>query len=284
MYKKPIKLFEGNPRKLVSFSTYFSFSISPDNGDGLAFSMVPIGFPVDLFDGSSFGLFPRGLEKSNFSFFAIEFDTKMNVKYGDLNGNHVGIDINNLVSVKVSNASSIKLVLNSGERFHCWIDYQAGSKRLEIRLSNVSSTRPIDPLLMYPIDFGKMWKENEVFVGLSSSSANTSQTCFVYSWSFKLRPAPQWMHSHPMDPAAFVEKKKKPLRVYERSACVLRILAALFFGAGCGALGAFVMLFVCSAFGNRRPVVPEELAMNPVDYEYKKIKVVVDKAIKDGEK
>ena len=37
MYKKPIKLFEGKPKELISFSTYFAFSILSVEGDGLAF-------------------------------------------------------------------------------------------------------------------------------------------------------------------------------------------------------------------------------------------------------
>ncbi|XP_059639715.1 mannose-specific lectin CML-2-like [Cornus florida] len=56
IYKKLIKLGEGNPMRMVYFSSYFSFSISRENGDGLAFVMFPIGFPLNVFDGSSFRL------------------------------------------------------------------------------------------------------------------------------------------------------------------------------------------------------------------------------------
>ncbi|KAK3212479.1 hypothetical protein Dsin_017185 [Dipteronia sinensis] len=37
MYKKPIKLVECNPQKFASFSTNFSFSLSNQSADGLAF-------------------------------------------------------------------------------------------------------------------------------------------------------------------------------------------------------------------------------------------------------
>ncbi|XP_057983730.1 L-type lectin-domain containing receptor kinase VIII.2-like [Malania oleifera] len=280
---KPIKLVEGNPRRKVSFSTYFSFSISPDNGDGLALAILPIGFPVDVFNGSSFGLSP-GLWEDKFKVLAVEFDTFRDANYSDLNDNHVGIDIgNSLVSVAVRNASSLNLVLTSGERMHSWIDYEAGSNRLEVRLSKFGSMRPVDPLLSYPIDLAEVWMEEEVIVGLTSSSRNSSQTCSVYSWSFKLRHAPHWLHSLPLDPGAVHDKSKPPMDK-KRSTCLLRFLAALIFGTGCGALGSFIVLFVWTICGNRRPVVPEEFAVCPVEFEYKKIKVVVDKAIKDGEK
>lgn len=39
-----------------------------------------------------------------------------------------------------------------------------------------------------------------------------------------------------------------------RNNCAMKILDVLIFGGGCGALGAFVVLFVFAIFGNRRPV------------------------------
>ncbi|XP_059667901.1 L-type lectin-domain containing receptor kinase VIII.2-like [Cornus florida] len=279
IYKKPIKLGEGNPKRMVSFSSYFSFSISPENGDGLAFVMFPIGFPLNVFDGSSFGL----LVERKIRVFTVEFDTSRDDKYGDLNSNHVGIDIGSLVSVKVANVSSINLVLNSGEKLQAWIDYEVGSKRLEVRLSKLGEIRPEKPLLWCPFDLSQIWREEEVIVGLSSSNANSSQKCIVLSWSFKLRQVPSWMHSQPLDPKAFSENTKA-LRVPKRSDCVQRVLGALIFGTGCGALGAFLVLLAWTTFGNRRPVVPEEFVMHPVECDYKKFKVVVDKPMEDGKK
>lgn len=277
MYKKPIKLLDGIPTKLVSFSSSFSFSMSPENGDGLAFIMVPIRFPLNVFNGGSFGL----LSERKFRVLVVEFDTLMDDKYGDVNGNHVGIDMSSLVSVKVRNVSSIKLVLNSGEKLQAWIDYEVGLRRLEVRLSKLGERKPVDPLLFYPIDLSRIWKEKEVFVGLSSSNGNSSQKCNVYSWSFEQRQVPQWMHSQPLDPNAY-EEKKKELIVNKRSDCLLRILAALIFGTGCGALGAFFILFAWTVFGNRRPIMPEEFAVKPLEYEYKKFNVIVDKATENG--
>ncbi|KAJ6992960.1 hypothetical protein NC653_016169 [Populus alba x Populus x berolinensis] len=203
MYKQPIKLVEGNPGNLVSFSTYFSFLMSPDNGDGLAFVVVPSGF----------------------------------------------------------NAT--------------------GSKRLEIRLSHSGDIKPIDPLLSHPIDLSKMWNDEKVLIGLTSSNGNSSQTCFLHSWNFKLRRVPHWMHSQPLDPQDFA-KHEKPMVVQKKSDCILKMLTAMIFGAACGALGALMVLYLWTIFGNRRPVMPEECSVPPADFEYKKVKVIVDKAIEDG--
>ncbi|XWS67176.1 hypothetical protein CRYUN_Cryun05aG0264700 [Craigia yunnanensis] len=281
MYKKPIKLVEGKVRNFSSFSTYFSFSMSHENGDGLAFVMVPSSFNVNVLGNSSFGI-SLGLEKSKSVIVAVEFDTFKDAKYGDLNENHVGIDVGSLASVKARNLSSVKLVLNNGEKLHSWIDYEASSKRLEIRLSQSSSTRPDNPLLSYSIDFSELWNDEEVFVGLSSSNGNSSQTCFIHLWSFKLRQVPNWMHSQPLDPEA-IAKNPKPLTTKHKSSnCFWRVLAVFIFGGACGALTASCLLYLCSILGDRRPVAPEESGVHPVDFEYEKVKVVVDKVVKDG--
>ncbi|XAR68871.1 Non-specific serine/threonine protein kinase [Bertholletia excelsa] len=238
---------------MVSFSTCFTFSMSPENGDGLAFVVVPVRFPLNLFDGGSFGL----LTANKFRTLVVEFDTSMDDKYGDLNGNHVGVDLNNFVSVKVSNVSSINLVINSGNKLHSCIDYEAGLRRLEVRLSKLGDTRPVSPLLSCPIDLSHVWKEEEILIGLSSSNGNSSQSCNLYSWSFQQRILPQWMHSEPLDPNAILEKKKG-LEVPKKSDCLLKVLAALVFGTACGALGGVIVLFVWIILGNNRPVAPEE--------------------------
>ncbi|XP_043715988.1 L-type lectin-domain containing receptor kinase VIII.2-like [Telopea speciosissima] len=282
IYKKRISFIGGDGRKPMSFSTHFSFSISRENGDGLAFVILPTSFPTDLFDGSSFGLTP-GLEKRGTRFLAIEFDTSMDTKLGDPNGNHIGVDVGSLVSAKVKNVSSVNLVLNSGKKLYSWIDYDAKIKKLEVRLSDSGDVRPSVPLLSYGIDLSEMWKEEDVFVGISSSSGNSSQTASVYSWSFSLRSIPSWLHSQPVDPRVYANPSKLPV-VHKRSTCFLRILAGLIFGTCCGALAAFIAMFVWTIYANRRrpSVVPVEFPVHPVEFAYEKIKVAVVKPTKDG--
>ncbi|KAK9055501.1 hypothetical protein SSX86_026584 [Deinandra increscens subsp. villosa] len=266
-FKAPVRFYGGIPKKLVSFSTYFSFSISSDsgNGDGLAFVVFSDGYPVDLFDNNgSFGLLSNG---GDLKFLSVEFDTLMDEKYGDMNGNHVGIDLSNFVSLKARNLSSVNLGLKSGNRLQVWIDYESGSRRLEVRLSKFGENRPLDPLLWQQIDLPKIWPENErFFVGLSSSNGNSSQLCNVYSWSFKTRRSPDWMHSEPLDPIVFKKGEENEIKIHEKNDCVMKILSALILGIGLGALGSFVGMFVWMLlFARRRPVSPEEnAAMKPV--------------------
>ncbi|KAF5476192.1 hypothetical protein F2P56_007927 [Juglans regia] len=278
MYKNPIKLVGGESRSFVSFSTYFSFSMSTGNGDGLDFLMVPNGFNVSQFGNSSYGL-SLGSGKSNFKVVSVKFNTLRDSNDGLLK-NHARIGVGSVVSEKLSNASAYNLARSSG-KIHAWIDYEASSKRLEVRLGQDGSSRPSSPLLSYRIALSKVWEDEEVFVGFSSSTGNSSDSCFLHSWSFKIRHVPNWMHSEPLDPKAFA-KSTKTLEAEKRRDCLSRVLAAMIFGAACGALAAFTVLYLWTVFGHRRPVVPEEFAMQPIGCEYKKVKVVVDKAIEGG--
>ncbi|KVI12140.1 Concanavalin A-like lectin/glucanase superfamily [Cynara cardunculus var. scolymus] len=267
IYKNPIKFYSGIPKKLVSFSTYFSFSMWSDsrNGDGLAFVVFSDGYPVDLFDDSgSFGL----SNGDSFKFLSVEFDTSMDSKYGDMNGNHVGIDLSSFVSSKAANLSSLNLGVNNGNRLQVWIDYESSSRRLEVRISKFGETRPFDPLLFEQIDLPKIWPENEgFFVGLSSSNGNSTQLCNVYSWSFKTRQSPDWMHSEPLEPMVFKEKKENEIKIHKENDCVMRILSALILGIGLGALGSFIGMFIWTIFANKRPIAPEEYAMTAVAHD-----------------
>ncbi|XAR50875.1 Non-specific serine/threonine protein kinase [Bertholletia excelsa] len=275
-YKKPIKFFEGNSCRTVSFSTSFSFLMSPENGNGpnsMAFVMVPVGISRSVLDGVSLGL----LRERKILVLAVEFDTVMDDKHDDW-----GINANGSLLLKLSNISSINFLLNSGKKLEAWIDYQAGSKRLEVRLSKHGELKPVDPIVSFPIYLSTTCKKKErVFVGLIAS--NTNFSCDVYSWSFGLRRVPSWMHSQPLDPLAFSEKTSA-VTVPRRRDCLLRTVAALVSGTACGALGASVVLFLWGIFTNRRQVVPEKDDGKPAELDYGKFKVVIDKAIKDGEK
>ncbi|MFS7943295.1 putative non-specific serine/threonine protein kinase [Helianthus anomalus] len=239
IYENPIKFYEGNPKKLVSFSTSFSFSIN--SGSGLAF----VVFSDGVLNGGKFN-----------KFLSVEFDALMD----------------DIVSLKVTNMSDVNLGLDSGSRLQVWIDYQSNSRRLEVRLSKFGENRPVNPVRFEHIDLPKIYPGNEGFVvGLSSYNRNSSQVCNVYSWSFKTRRAPDWMHSEPLDPLSLKEKGNE-IKGHKKSDCVMRILSALILGIGLGALGTFIGMFVWTIFGKRQPISPEDYAVKPV------VVVVHDKA------
>ncbi|KAG8380779.1 hypothetical protein BUALT_Bualt06G0051500 [Buddleja alternifolia] len=268
--KKPIKLFTKS-RKPVSFATDFTFSISPHNGDGLAFLVVPRSF-MSKFSKESFGV----LKESRF--FGVEFDTLVDENVGDVNANHVGLDVGSLVSAKTSNVSSINLVLNSGMKLHSWVDYDSSSKRIEVRLTKFGSARPYNPLLVYQIDLGDMWRNEEVLVGLSSSSGKSMQTSRVYSWKFRTRTVPDWMHSQPLDPRAFSRESRDEKLAQKKRICALGFLSGLVIVTGCGALLALIVMFLWALFENSSETIltiPAKCAAHSGDFRYEKINVVV---------
>ncbi|WRX12327.1 Legume lectin domain - like 2, partial [Theobroma cacao] len=224
-------------------------------------------------DQGYFGLFGEN------RFLGIEFDTKKDDKVGDLNANHVGIDVGSLESVKVSNLSSLNLVLNNGEILKSWVDYDSSSKLLQVRLSKLNDKRPFTPILAYRIDLFEMWGNEDVFVGIiSTTNEESSQSSSnVYSWRFRVRDVSSWMHSLPADPRGYVDKDSQEFRAERSKFCALTILAGLIFATGCGALLAFVMLFMWAIMVNRHTVFPVECQAGPDDFRYEKVNVIVEK-------
>ena len=275
---KPFKFTEErNVGRPMSFSTEFSFSMSPGNGDGLAFVLIPNGFHTRFQGQGSFGLFGENM------FLGIEFDTKKNDKVGDFNANHVVIDVRSLESVKVSNLSSLNLVLNNGEVLKSWVDYDSSSKLLQVRLSKLDDKRPFNPILAHHIDLLEMWGNEDVFVGIISTANEESlqNSSNVYSWRFRVRDVSSLTHSLPADPRGYVDKDSQEFRAERRKFCALTILAGLIFATGCVALFAFVMLFMWAILVSRHTVFPVECQADPEDFRYEKVNVIVEKDNQD---
>ncbi|KAK7311268.1 hypothetical protein RJT34_09291 [Clitoria ternatea] len=254
----------------TSLSIDFSFSVSHAPGDGLLLLLVPTNFSVAFPDNASFGV---ALEKE---YVGVEFDTSKDDNVGDMHANHIGIDVGSLVSVAVANVSVVDLVLNGGGKLNAWIDYEAGSKVLEVRLSELGKSRPSVPIVSHSIDLFKIWGGNPVFVGVSSSNGpNSVQVVSVYSWRLNLRKVSKSLHS-PTDPRGFLDEKRKM--------CPLTVLAEVIFGTVCLALVTFVVLFMWAIFFQR----PEEETLNkiphhPSDVRYERIDVAVDGNTLGGE-
>ncbi|MBA0751320.1 hypothetical protein Gogos_000251 [Gossypium gossypioides] len=278
LLEKPVKLtMENNVGQPVSFSTEFSFSIAPGNCDGLAFVLIPNGFHTRFQGQGSFGLSGENI------FLGIEFDTKKDDdKAGNFNANHVSIDIHGVESVKLSNLSSLNLVLNSGNVLKSWVDYDSSSKLLQVRLSKLDENRPLNPILAYHIDLVEMWGNHDVFVGIisttSDESSQISSNVNVHSWRFRVNVVPSWMHSLPADPRSYMDNKdSKETREEKGKFCALPILARLIFATGCGALFAFMMLFMWVIFVSRHTVFPVKYQPSHEDFRYEKVNVVVEK-------
>ncbi|KAK3206352.1 hypothetical protein Dsin_020398 [Dipteronia sinensis] len=139
-YPLPIK-FNSSSSQSFSFSTNFVFAIVPDYPlhvvDGMAFVISPSmdftkAFPLQylgLFNMSNYGSPENHI-------LAVELDGSLDFEFGDIEGNHVGIDVNSLTSIQSAPAAYFSdaegknksLVLSSGDPIQIWIDYSNTEK------------------------------------------------------------------------------------------------------------------------------------------------------------
>nr|GLL38304.1 probable L-type lectin-domain containing receptor kinase S.7 [Ipomoea trifida] len=185
IYNNPIRFFDKDSNTTASFSTKFSFSIDNVNpasfGDGLAFFISPdnqtLGSP-----GGFLGLVNSSQFTKN-KFVAVEFDTRQDLHFNDPDGNHVGLDIESLVSIKTANVMQAGINLKSGDWITVWIDYKNEEKKLEVFLSQ-SNSKPEIALLTVDIDLCGFLKEF-MYVGFSGSTEGSTELHYIESWSFQ---------------------------------------------------------------------------------------------------
>ena len=172
----------------ASFSTYFQFRFSnPDQGfcdgtggvtngcgaDGLVFVVQTVANNVG---GAGGGIGYFGIPNS----VGIEFDSWFNGALGDINSNHVGVDLNG----SVNSSSQIAITeadLNSGDIWSAWVDYDGTTDTLEVRL-NRSGTRPAAALLSYNVDLATVLGSTNAFIGFTSGTGSSHANHDLLSW------------------------------------------------------------------------------------------------------
>ncbi|XP_078435015.1 concanavalin A-like lectin protein kinase family protein [Wolffia australiana] len=176
LYAGPVRFRHAASRRALSFSTFFSFSVSHLNpssvGGGLAFLLAaddrglgPAGPFLGLPDG---GLF-----------FAVEFDTLMDPQLGDISGNHVGVDLSSVVSAA---AADLPVDLKSGDPVYSWVDYDGAALLLRVFVST-AATRPADPAVSLPIDLSR-FVNDFMFVGFSAATQASTEAHDIHWWTF----------------------------------------------------------------------------------------------------
>ncbi|XP_010482025.1 PREDICTED: L-type lectin-domain containing receptor kinase S.6-like [Camelina sativa] len=186
LYVYPIKFLEPSTNTTASFSCRFSFSIiaSPSCpfGDGFAFLITSKADSL-VFSNGFFGL--PNPDDSDSSVIAVEFDTRFDPGNGDINDNHVGIDVNSIVSVASVDALSKGFDLKSGREMMAWIEYSDALKLIRVWVG-YSRVKPTSPVLATQIDlYGKV--KEYMHVGFSASNAATgpgSALHIVERWKF----------------------------------------------------------------------------------------------------
>lgn len=228
---------------VFSFSTTFVFGILSQyqgtlSGHGIAFVIAPTrGLPGAL-PSQHLGLFNKtNLGNETNHVFAVELDTIESNEFSDINDNHVGIDINDLISelsapagyyVNPKGDDFVNLTLISGRPMQVWVEYDGLEKQINVTLAPINLPKPRLPLLSLSRDLSSVVND-AMYVGFSSSTGSVLASHYVLGWSFKINGQAQELNLSqlPKLPRVGPKKRSKFLTIGLPVICVSLILAAV---------------------------------------------------------
>ncbi|KAF3967486.1 hypothetical protein CMV_008519 [Castanea mollissima] len=188
-YYKPILLWDSTTNVTTNFTTTFEFVIRTRNGEssynssggGIAFFITSedsVDAPTNS-GGSYMGIFNGTTEgKSSSKMVAVEFDTWQDEEWGDApSDNHVGIDVNSLVSKANSTWN-----LTSGDILVATVSYDGTSEILSVFLKYLNL--PNLPLnLTHNVKLRDVLPE-KVMMGFSAATGGGVPVQAIRSWNF----------------------------------------------------------------------------------------------------
>ncbi|KAF7083715.1 hypothetical protein CFC21_087478 [Triticum aestivum] len=213
-----------------SFSSSFVFGILSAYPDVSANGVTLFVAPTANLSGAMAAQYLGLLNTSNNGnatnrVFAVELDTMQNNEFRDLSDNHVGIDINSLVSANSTDAGYYddddgsggefrNLTLISHEAMQVWVDYDGGTGRINVTLAPLGMRRPARPLLSVVHDLSAVIPDT-AYIGFSSSTGLVSSQHYILGWSFALDgPAPAIdIAKLPKLPREFPKPRSKAMEV-----------------------------------------------------------------------
>ncbi|XP_039137030.1 L-type lectin-domain containing receptor kinase SIT2-like [Dioscorea cayenensis subsp. rotundata] len=208
---------------VISFSTVFVFSIVPEypmfGGHGFAFVLSPSMHLFQTLPIYYLGLFNSSNNgNSSNHIFAVEFDTIKDLEMADIDDNHVGIDINSVISNKSASAGFTsdddgqfkKVKLLSDEPIQVWIEYDGLNMQLNVTLSSLGKPKPKIPLLSSTINLSSIILDH-MYVGFSASTGMAYSYHYILGWSFMMNgKVPELdISSLPRLPRAMTSSKDK---------------------------------------------------------------------------
>ncbi|TKW30349.1 hypothetical protein SEVIR_2G030400v4 [Setaria viridis] len=241
--------FKDSPNGTVqSFSLIFVFAILSDpaysymSSDGMAFVIAPGKDFSSASPAQYLGLLnsqSTGPANASNHIFAVELDTIQNEEFKDINGNHVGIDINTLSSVyshpaafyddKDGTLKNLNLFSRDGEEIQVWVDYDGEAKQINVTLAPMGVAKPSKPLISNTSDLSAVITE-KAYVGFSAATGPIKSRHYVLAWSFAMNgPAPA---------IDFKKMPKLPNPDHKTPAKALQIALPI---------AAFVILAICIA-------------------------------------
>lgn len=200
-YPAPLRFRESPNGRVQSFSTSFVFAIHPNYrpSQGMAFFIAKSMNFTSALDLQYFGVFnAENQGNSSNHIFAVEMDTLLNSELRDIDANHLGIDINSVISNQSHTAGFYDdkngffntLNLTNGDGVQLWIDYEGDSARINVTMSPPSMNKPARPLMSVIYDLSAVLTE-AAYVGFASGAGKDDTRHYILGWSFGMnRPAP----------------------------------------------------------------------------------------------
>jgi hypothetical protein len=196
-YPNPIVFKKTSDGNVSSFSTTFVFAIRSKypthSRHGIVFVVSPtLGLPYSL-PAQYLGLFNvSNIGNSSNHVFGVELDTKKDFDFGDINNNHVGININGLNSTSSARAGyydqwqvTREISLSSGDPIQVWIEYDGVKKKIDVTLAPINVVKPTRPLLSTTKDLSPILNDI-MYVGFSSATSLIDTSHYILGWSFKV--------------------------------------------------------------------------------------------------
>jgi len=191
----PVSLVDDGGFK-ASFSTAFAFRITNSGGigdedgigaDGIVFVINTVSFSAGGAGGSmGYGGIPDSV--------GIEFDTFNNGYPTDIDGNHVGVDLQGSVVSQTSIHYPFRF--NDGNVHYAWVDYNGDTQLLEVRVAETSD-RPNDALISYNVDLVAILKQPNAYIGFSSGTGGGWGKHEIIAWKFTNTYAPIFKNCDP---------------------------------------------------------------------------------------
>ncbi|KAK1696493.1 hypothetical protein QYE76_013190 [Lolium multiflorum] len=198
-FHRPSSSLGGGAPVMSSFSTTFVFAIVSEliglSTSGLAFLVAPTSRDLSTATAAQYlGMFnasDNGDPRNRV--FAVELDTVRNTEFEDMDGNHVGIDVNSLNSSAAATAGYYddatgafqNLDLGSRDPMQVWVNYDAATTEITVAMAPARSPRPKRPLLSTRINLSTIIADT-AYVGFSSGSSIVLCKNYVLGWSFSL--------------------------------------------------------------------------------------------------
>ncbi|KAJ6748549.1 hypothetical protein OIU79_029626 [Salix purpurea] len=189
-----MKQTQNSTTTLSSFSTSFVFSILPtiasSPGFGLAFVLSNWTNPPGALASQYFGLFTNATVPSAAPLLAVEFDTGRNTEFNDPDRNHIGIDLNSLLSATTkpggynSSAGFVPVSLGNGQNVRAWIDFDGPNFQINVTVAPVGVSRPSVPILSFKDPAIANYTSEEMYVGFSASKTTWIEAQRILAWSF----------------------------------------------------------------------------------------------------